>query len=81
MKKMFSLGVHTFYRPRAWADGPDVPAWVGDAAAIARPADAAPETPAPAKAPATPARPDTAKGPQAAISQEPAANTASTAKL
>ena len=44
MKKMYSLGVHTFYRPRAWADGPDVPAWIGDAAAIARPADAAPET-------------------------------------
>ncbi len=81
MKKMFSLGVHTFYRPRAWADGPDVPAWVGDAAAIARPADAAPETPAPAKAPVTLARPDAAKGPQAAISPAPAVKATQSAKL
>ncbi len=32
MKKMFKLGVHTFYRPRAWGDGSDEPKW-GDAAA------------------------------------------------
>jgi spore germination cell wall hydrolase CwlJ-like protein len=31
MKKMYSLGVHTFYRPRAWGDGSDEPTW-GDAA-------------------------------------------------
>ena len=25
MKKMHKLGVHTFYRPRAWGDGADAP--------------------------------------------------------
>ncbi len=30
MKKMYKLGVHTFYRPRAWGDGSDEPIW-GDA--------------------------------------------------
>jgi spore germination cell wall hydrolase CwlJ-like protein len=30
MKKMSRLGVHTFYRPRAWGDGSDEPTW-GDA--------------------------------------------------
>ena len=32
MKKVYKLGVHTFYRPRAWGDGEDEPTW-GDAAA------------------------------------------------
>jgi hypothetical protein len=32
MTKMQRLGVHTFYRPRAWGDGADSPEW-GDAAA------------------------------------------------
>ena len=32
MKKMYKLGVHTFYRPRNWGDGSDEPTW-GDAAA------------------------------------------------
>jgi spore germination cell wall hydrolase CwlJ-like protein len=27
MTKMYKLGVHTFYRPRAWGDGADAPAW------------------------------------------------------
>ncbi len=27
MKKMYQLGVHTFYRPRAWGDGSDAPVW------------------------------------------------------
>jgi hypothetical protein len=27
MKKMYKLGVHTFYRPRAWGDGSDAPIW------------------------------------------------------
>jgi hypothetical protein len=31
MMKLHRLGVHTFYRPRAWGDGADAPAW-GDAA-------------------------------------------------
>ena len=32
MKKMYKLGVHTFYRPLNWGDGSDEPTW-GDAAA------------------------------------------------
>jgi Cell Wall Hydrolase len=32
MTKMHKLGVHTFYRPRAWGDGADAPEW-GDAVA------------------------------------------------
>lgn len=31
MKKLFKLGVHTFYRPRNWGDGSEEPTW-GDAA-------------------------------------------------
>jgi spore germination cell wall hydrolase CwlJ-like protein len=27
MKKMYQLGVHTFYRPRAWGDGSNEPSW------------------------------------------------------
>lgn len=27
MRKMYKLGVHTFYRPRAWGDGSDAPSW------------------------------------------------------
>ncbi len=27
MKKMYKLGVHTFYRPRNWGDGSDEPHW------------------------------------------------------
>jgi hypothetical protein len=27
MKKIYRLGVHTFYRPRAWGDGSDEPTW------------------------------------------------------
>jgi spore germination cell wall hydrolase CwlJ-like protein len=30
MRKIYKLGVHTFYRPRAWGDGSDEPIW-GDA--------------------------------------------------
>ena len=30
MKRIYKLGVHTFYRPRAWGDGSDEPNW-GDA--------------------------------------------------
>jgi len=38
MTKLNKLGVHTFYRPRAWGDGKDAPTW-GDpetTAAIAK---------------------------------------------
>ncbi len=34
MKKTYKFGVHTFYRPRAWGDGSDVPSW-GSAAETA----------------------------------------------
>jgi spore germination cell wall hydrolase CwlJ-like protein len=27
MAKLYQLGVHTFYRPRAWGDGSDAPVW------------------------------------------------------
>jgi hypothetical protein len=27
MRKLYRYGVHTFYRPRAWGDGSDQPAW------------------------------------------------------
>ncbi len=27
MKRLYRFGVHTFYRPRAWGDGSDEPAW------------------------------------------------------
>jgi hypothetical protein len=27
MTKLYRLGVHTFYRPRAWGDGSDAPIW------------------------------------------------------
>jgi spore germination cell wall hydrolase CwlJ-like protein len=30
MRKLYRLGVHTFYRPRAWGNGAGEPAW-GDA--------------------------------------------------
>ena len=39
MKKMFKLGVHTFYRPRRWGDGSDEPHW-GDAQTTAEEAKA-----------------------------------------
>jgi len=34
MKKLYKVGVHTFYRPRAWGDGSDEPTW-GNARATA----------------------------------------------
>jgi spore germination cell wall hydrolase CwlJ-like protein len=27
MRKIYRLGVHTFYRPRAWGNGADEPSW------------------------------------------------------
>jgi hypothetical protein len=41
MRKMYKLGVHTFYRPRAWGDGSDAPAWgaTPDASKAEAPAD------------------------------------------
>jgi spore germination cell wall hydrolase CwlJ-like protein len=39
MKRMYKLGVHTFYRPRAWGDGSDEPHW-GDPKTTAEEAQA-----------------------------------------
>jgi len=82
MKKMYSLGVHTFYRPRAWGDGSDAPTW-GNVPVEPKPAGSAAEgpeaarEPAAAKSPATPAR-----IPEAAASPDRAAGkNARTAKL
>jgi spore germination cell wall hydrolase CwlJ-like protein len=27
MKKLYTFGVHKFYRPKAWGDGSEAPAW------------------------------------------------------
>ncbi len=35
MRKVFKIGVHTFYRPRAWGDGSNEPSW-GDPKTTAR---------------------------------------------
>jgi hypothetical protein len=79
MKKMYKLGVHTFYRPRAWGDGSDAPAW-GNVPAAATPPGAGAETPVSAKEPAAKST-DAARGPQAAASPEPAGKKTRTAKL
>jgi hypothetical protein len=34
MTKMHRLGVHTFYRPRAWGDGVEAPEWGNAASTI-----------------------------------------------
>jgi hypothetical protein len=71
---MYRLGVHTFYRPRAWGDGSDVPVW-GVAPPAPMPAGAAASTPDAAKEPSAAAKnPEAAaKAPQAAVTPEPAA--------
>ena len=82
MKKMYKLGVHTFYRPRAGGDGSDAPNW---APVAAKPAGAAAPIPEAAKSSATGAKsPDAAaKIPEAAASPADLAGskTARTAKL
>ena len=82
MKKMYKLGVHTFYRPRAWGDGSDAPNW---APVAAKPVGAAAENPEAAKGPAAGMKsPDAAaKIPEAAASPADLAGskTARTAKL
>jgi len=75
MKKMYKLGVHTFYRPRAWGDGSDAPIW-GSVPITPKQVGAAAENPEAAKDPAaaTKSSDAAAKIPQAAASPpEPAA--------
>ena len=43
MKKVYKLGVHTFYRPRAWGDGSDEPIWGNARIAAATEKEAAQE--------------------------------------
>jgi hypothetical protein len=69
MVRLYKLGVHTFYRPRAWGD--DEPTW--SPAAVTGNTDAPADKPqAAAASPAAPAaassNPEPAKGPQAAAS-------------
>ncbi len=47
MKKLYRFGVHTFYRPRAWGDGSDQPAWGSGAKPVA---DAGDDKPSAAQA-------------------------------
>jgi hypothetical protein len=83
MKKMYQLGVHTFYRPRAWGDGSDAPAWgpVPEAAKSAGPS--AENAPAAKDPSATVKSPEAAaKLPQASILPEDVAGrTTRTARL
>jgi hypothetical protein len=68
MVRLYKLGVHTFYRPRAWGD--DEPTWspaaVKDETQADKPQAAAPNVAAPAAAAAAPSPAPAAKGPQAA---------------
>jgi spore germination cell wall hydrolase CwlJ-like protein len=82
MKKMYRLGVHTFYRPRAWGDGSDAPVW-GNVPVTSKPAGAAAEIPAAVKDPAAAKNPEAAvKIPQASASPDgAAAKNPRTAKL
>ena len=82
MKKMYRLGVHTFYRPRAWGDGSDAPVW-GNVPVTSKPAGAAAEIPAAVKDPAAAKNPEAAvKIPQALASPDgAAAKNPRTAKL
>ncbi len=70
MVRLYKLGVHTFYRPRAWGD--DEPTWspaaVKDETQADKPQAAATAAAAPAAAAATPRPEPVAKGPQAAAS-------------
>jgi hypothetical protein len=70
MVRLYKLGVHTFYRPRAWGD--DEPTWspaaVKDETQADKPQAAATDAAAPAAATATPSPEPAAKGPQAAAS-------------
>ena len=81
MNKMYRLGVHTFYRPRAWGDGSDAPIW-GAVPALPKPPGAGgPQGPEAAKEPSK--EPAAAvRSPQAAASPEAGApKSAPVAKL
>jgi len=78
MVRLYKLGVHTFYRPRAWGD--DEPTWSPAAVKAETPQAAATSAASPAAA--TPVPEAAAKAPQAAASPVPAdAKGTHTAKL
>ena len=81
MNRMYRLGVHTFYRPRAWGDGSDAPIW-GAIPVVAK-SVGSPETPEAAKEPSTAGPEAAARLPQAAASPETTliAKSAFTARL
>ncbi len=80
MVRLYKLGVHTFYRPRAWGDDEPIwsPAAVKDETQADKPQAATAGAAAPAAA--TPIPEAAAKGPQAAASPTPNSGTR-TAKL
>jgi Cell Wall Hydrolase len=82
MKKMYKLGVHTFYRPRAWGDGSDAPVW-GALPAAPKPDGGSAQNPASEKEPTAAVKsPEAAaKIPQAVSPASLADKTAPTARL
>ena len=70
MKKMYRLGVHTFYRPRAWSDVPEGPVWatVPVPAKSTGPSAQSPDAKEPDAAGKSPEA--AAKAPQAAVSPD-----------
>ncbi len=77
MTKLYHLGVHTFYRPRAWGDGDEAPVWGAKAEGLRPDPEVTAENPESA-----PKTPDAAKSPQADAAPEPAAvKSTATAKL
>ncbi len=80
MAKLYKLGVHTFYRPRAWGDGSDAPIW-GSVPVPPKPVGAAAQNPEPAKEPAANSPDAAAKVPEAAAPEPAAGKKTQTAKL
>ena len=83
MTKMYQLGVHTFYRPRAWGDGSDAPVW-GTEPAVPKPAGGSAQNPEAEEEPSAAVKsPEAAaKIPQAAASRDGATDkSATTARL
>jgi hypothetical protein len=83
---MYRLGVHTFYRPRAWTDVPEGPVWASVPVPAKSPSTESPSTdnpdakePVSATEPTVPEKsPEAAiKAPQASAAPEPEATGAS----
>jgi len=61
MAKLYKLGVHTFYRPRAWGDGSDAPAWSSPPVAFKPPGASAQNSRAPKQTAASAKKTHTAR--------------------